>query len=93
MKLKIDWWLENETATQMSNEIIGTFEFESTQENMDKIQNVVDHWELNDVTIDQGGDDDFHELNLCDVYTDDPEPALARRLLKDVEAALAHTGN
>lgn len=58
---------------------------------MDAIQAVVDKYEDEEVTIDQGGDDDFYELNLPDGFFGSELAKgadIAQRLLADTEAAL-----
>lgn len=58
------------------------------ESNLDKIQSIIELYESDGITIDQGGDDDNYELDLPDTFTSVEwstfGEALAKKLLDEV---------
>ena len=87
MKVKITW--RDDGGNEYS--LDGQIGYENSEQLMDQVQIVVDHYEDNNIDIDQGGDEAWHELFLIDYTNDNPEThTLAKGILKDIEDAMSN---
>lgn len=91
MKIKVCHFAEdNDQDDDNMIEYEGTVDFELTDDNLHKLGRVVDRWESIIGCIDQGGDDDYHELDCVEASfqgLEDVEKEL-RCFLRDLERAV-----
>lgn len=93
MRLKIEYCVENiDNDTERNEEIVFEKSYNSNAKFFEIVNKVVGTFEdETDVTIDQGGDDNWHELTVATViYEDEVVDALPmyNGLVKELESAL-----
>jgi hypothetical protein len=94
VRLKLTYTVVNTTLdTDRETEIVSAYQYGTiTDEFMDALAAVQSKCEeLHNVTIDTGGDDEWHELNIPDVVTEDElaeTETKFKSILKEVEDAL-----